>query len=118
MERVLDVATCLALGGYGEAVARMTGMAHAFHTDVTLWNVHKAYRGPRGRTLLMHAASAGDVARARFLLERGAAINGSDPRGASALVIACVLGNLSIMRCLVEHGGVAVKMLRLPRMVA
>jgi hypothetical protein len=70
VERVLLIALGLALSGYGEAVAGMTGMARAFRADVTLWNVHKAYRGPAGgRTLLMHAAGVGDVARARFLLE-------------------------------------------------
>ena len=75
VERVLLIALGLALGGYGEAVAGMTGMARAFRADETLWTVHKAYKGQAGgQTLLMHAARKGDVARARFLLERGAAI--------------------------------------------
>ena len=108
VERVLNIATCLALRGYGEAVAHMTSMAHAFRTDITLWNVHKAYRGPRGRTLLMHAASTGDVARARFLLERGAAASVSDARGASALGLACTGGHLECVLHLVELGGAAV----------
>ena len=45
VDRVLKVALGLALGGYGEAVVGMTGMARAFRADETLWNVHKAYTG-------------------------------------------------------------------------
>ena len=61
VERVLKVALGLALSGYGEAVVGMTGMARAFRSDETLWNVHKSFKGPQGRTLLMHAASVGDA---------------------------------------------------------
>jgi hypothetical protein len=60
VEDVLKIATGLALSGYGEAVGQMTGMARAFRTDVPLWAVHKAHRGPRGRTRLMYAARSGD----------------------------------------------------------
>ena len=67
VERVLLIALGLALSGHGEAVVGMTGMARAFRADETLWNVHKAHRGRHGRTLLMHAAEVGDLARARFL---------------------------------------------------
>ena len=61
VEDVLKIATGLALSGYGEAVGQMTGMARAFRADVPLWAVHKAYRGPRGRTRLMYAAWEGDA---------------------------------------------------------
>ncbi len=113
VERVLLIALGLALSGYGEAVTAMTGMARAFRADVTLWNVHKAYKGPAGgRTLLMHAARTGDVARARFLLERGAAIGEGNKKGSTALMCASDIGHLDCMRFLVEHGVAAVNAAR------
>jgi ankyrin repeat protein len=108
VERVLKIALGLALSGYGEAVCGMTGMARAFRADITLHNVHKAYQGPRGRTLLMHAARTGDVARARFLVGRGAAVHARTRRGLTALMCACQNGHLETVRFLVEHGGAAV----------
>ena len=84
VEDVLKIATGLALSGYGEAVGRMTGMARDFRADVPLWAVHKAYRGPRGRTRLMYAAVKGDLERVRFLVERGAAVEVASSKGFSA----------------------------------
>ena len=80
-------------------------MARAFRADAPLWAVPKAYRGPQGRTALQHAAAAGDVERARFLLERGAVIEGSDNGGTTALMWACMKGRLEVGRFLVEQGG-------------
>ena len=85
VEDVLKIATGLALSGYGEAVGQMTGMARVFRADAPLWAVHKAHKGPRGRTRLMYAAWTGDVERARFLLERGAAVDDLDTAGDSAV---------------------------------
>ncbi len=74
-ERVLQIATCMAMAGFGEAVACMVRMARAFYGDEVLWAVHKGYKGAqRERTYLMHAAWTGNLARLRFLLARGAAV--------------------------------------------
>jgi ankyrin repeat protein len=108
MEDVLKIATGLALSGYGEAVGQMTGMARAFRADVPLWAVHKAHRGPQGRTRLMYAAREGDVERARFLVERGAAVEVVSNKGFSAVMIASQKGHLETVRFLVERGGAAV----------
>ena len=86
----------------------MTGMARAFRADVPLWAVHKAHRGPQGRTRLMYAAWKGDPERARFLLERGAAVDTVNNKGNSALMLACQRGKLKTARLLVELGGAAV----------
>ena len=40
-ERVLQIATCMAMAGFGEAVACMVGMARTFYGDEVLWAVHK-----------------------------------------------------------------------------
>jgi hypothetical protein len=112
VEDVLKIVTGLALSGYGAAVVQMTGMARAFRADVPLWAVHKAHKGPRGRTRLMYAARKGDVERARFLLERGAAIDDLNKYGDPALVYACQKGHLDVVRFLVERGGAAVNAAR------
>jgi ankyrin repeat protein len=112
VEDVLKIATGLALSGYGEAVGQMTGMARAFRSDVPLWAVHKAHRGPLGRTRLMFAAWKGDVERARFLVERGAAVDELDKNSNPALWYACFDGRLDALRFLVERGGAAVNAAR------
>jgi ankyrin repeat protein len=111
VEDVLKIATGLALSGYGEAVGQMTGMARAFRADAPLWAVHKAHRGPRGRTRLMYAALKGDVERARFLVERGAAVNDSSGWG-TVLMHASSYGHLETVRCLLVQGGADVNLAR------
>ena len=103
-ERLLQVATCMVMSGFGEAVSGLTSMARAFYGDAVLWAVHKGHRGPRGRTRLMYAAKVGDVARARFLLAQGAVAGESDALGITALMWASSQGRLEIVRCLVGHG--------------
>ena len=103
-ERLLQVATCMAMCGFGEAVGGLTGMARAFYGDAVLWAVHKGHRGPRGRTRLMYAAMVKDVARARFLLAQGAAVDVVDANLATALMYACEAGALEVAHCLVERG--------------
>ena len=56
---VLKLALCLSQGGHWEAVVGITGMARAFRSDVTLWNVHKAYKGPGGWAHAAHACVLG-----------------------------------------------------------
>ncbi len=104
-ERVLHLATCIALSGHGEAVAAMTTMARAFRADAALWAVHQAYQGPRGRTFLMHAAHTGNEARAAFLLAQGASAGQATKRGCTALMLASKGGSLGLVRLLVGLGG-------------
>ena len=56
MERLLRVGTCLAECGYGAQVGQLAAAARAFRGDAQLWAAHARYRGPKGRTPLMHAA--------------------------------------------------------------
>ena len=79
MERLLRVATCLAECGYGAQVGQLAAAARALRADAQLWAAHARYRGPAGRTPLMHAAWTGNVGRIEFLLERGADV-GAVPR--------------------------------------
>ena len=103
-ERVLHLATCIALSGHGEAVAAMTTMARAFRADAALWAVHKAYQGPSGRTHLMHAARTGNEARAAFLLAQGASASQATKLGCEALMCASEGGHLRLARLLVDLG--------------
>ena len=57
-----------------------------------------------GSTALHLAASSGDVASARALLDRGAEINDAAAEGYSALVLAAFAGNGPVARLLVERG--------------
>ena len=68
----LSIATCMAESRFGEAVGCLVLLSRAFYSDVQLWGAFKEHQGPLGRTRLMYAAEMGNVARARFLLDRGA----------------------------------------------
>ena len=68
----LSIATCMAESRFGEAVGCLVLLSRAFYSDAQLWGAFKEHQGPLGRTRLMYAAREGNVARARFLLDRGA----------------------------------------------
>ncbi len=109
VERAAKVATLLARLGHGLAAARMAGTARALRADKALWAaLPLAYRGPRGRTLLLHAAMCGNAARVRFLLERGAAVDQGNAWGCTPLMHASENGHLETVRALLERGGAAV----------
>ena len=91
LERLLRIATCLAECGYGAQVGQLAATARAFRADAQLWAAHARHRGPKGRTLLMHAALTGSVVRIEFLLERGADVEAVDPTFGHCAV-ACVPG--------------------------
>ena len=92
MERLLRVATCVAVSGHGAALAPLLASARAFYADAQLWAVLARLPGPGGRTRLMCAAGAGNEARAQFLLERGADVNDADAEGRTALMYASRVG--------------------------
>ena len=99
-ERVLQIATCMAMAGFGEAVARMVRMARAFYWDKVLWAVHKDHKGARRRTYLMHAAWTGNLARVGFLLARRSAVDEGNKWGTTALMCASEAGHVETARCL------------------
>ena len=75
LERLLRVATCLAMCGYGAQVGQLAATARAFYSDAQVWAAQAHHRGGRGRTHLMHAAWMGSAARVQYLLDRGARVD-------------------------------------------
>ena len=101
----LSIATCMAQSRFGEAVGCLVLVSRAFYSDTQLWGAFKEHQGPQGRTRLMYAAVVGNVARARFLLDRGALLDaGSKDFGNTALMYASEGGRLEVVRLLVERG--------------
>ena len=105
---LLQVVTCMAERKFGAEVGQMLGAARAFSADGPLWAVYHGHKGPRGRTRLMHAAMVGQLERAQFLLERGAAVDEGDEVGGTALMWASGYGKVAVARLLVERGAVPV----------
>jgi len=58
----------------------------------------------RGSSLLHFAAELGDDARVSFLLSMHAQVDVVNPNGETPLHWACSLGQLNVVRCLVQHG--------------
>ena len=112
LERLLRVATCLAMCGYGAQVAQLAGAARAFYSDAQVWGAQVHHRGALGRMHLMHAAHMGSAARVQYLLDRGASADAVDVHGQTALMMACENGHLETVRCLVERGGANVNAAR------
>ena len=113
LERLLRVATCLAMCGYGAQVGQLAGAARAFYSDAQVWAALVHHRGKRGRrTHLMHAAYMGSAARVQYLLDRGAAVDAVTLSGATALMMASDGGHLETVRCLVERGSANVNAAR------
>ena len=101
----LSIATCMAESRFGEAVGCLVLLSRAFYSDTQLWGAFKEHQGPKGRTRLMYAARVGNVARARFLLDRGALLDaGNKYFGNTALMYASECGRLEVARMLLERG--------------
>ena len=71
-ELLLRITTCLAQNQYHSETGIMTKLSKAFWNDEQIWDAFKDVPGKHGFTRLMYAASKADVARATFLLDRGA----------------------------------------------
>ena len=112
MERLLRVGTCLAECGYGAQVGQLAGTARAFRADAQLWAAHARHRGPKGRTLLIHAAFTANVDRIVFLLKCGADVEAVTNKGGTALRVACQESHCEAARVLVECGGANVNAAR------
>lgn len=63
-------------------------------------NVHAQDRGEE----LREAASAGDVAKVKTLLDQGADVNAANPYGGTALTFAARRGNAEVVKLLLERG--------------
>ena len=112
----LSIATCMAQSRFGEAVGCLVLVSRAFYSDAQLWGAFKEHQGPLGRTRLMYAARAGNVARARFLLDRGARMDvctqwnvkrqnvKRQKSFGTALMCASRAGHLDVTRLLIERG--------------
>ena len=100
---VLRVLTLVAHNGH-EAVG-FASLSRAFWGDEALWDAIKDRCGPAGQTRLMWCAQEGDVARARWLLERGARVDAAETGdGFTALIWASCRGHLEIVRELLGRG--------------
>ena len=104
----LDVITCAANTGFGHALRHLTAVSKATWTEATLWEalvqVRVAHQGEGGRTSLMFQAFAGNVARLRWLLARGARVSGRTRNGLSALSWAAQVGNVACIAALLDAG--------------
>lgn len=84
-----------------ESLSLVQTMVVEFEADINLAPVHG-----RRRTPLQQAAEQGQLGIARWLIERGATINGkiNQRRGASALQLAARQGYCGMMELLINHG--------------
>ena len=89
----------------GHSAAGFSSLSRAFRGDEALWDAVNDRCGQKGRTRLMWCARMGDVARARWLLERGARVDATETRdGVTALMWASWKGHLEILRELLGRG--------------
>ena len=103
-EAEAEVFSAMAAEGHipeGNIVSRL---ARRFRADPVLLPIVKNKEGPKGRTSLMFAAKQGDLARVRFLLEKGADPTKEDIDFHSVVYYAAVGGNRQILDLLLEHG--------------
>jgi hypothetical protein len=68
------------------------------------WRQSLANKGTDKRSELVSAVTAGDTARVKELLSKGADVNEQNPHGMPALVAASYNGNAELVRLLVEKG--------------
>ena len=104
LDILLSIAPCMAESRFGEEVGCLVLLSRAFYSDTQLWGAFKEHQGPKGRTRLMYAARKGNVARVRFLLDRGARMEVVDSDGFNVLMIASFVGSLEVARLLMVKG--------------
>jgi hypothetical protein len=98
---LLQVLCCVAFCGH-PAWSFSSLMSRAFRGDEVLWGCIKDRRGNGGLTYLMACSYTGDLARVRWLLDRGADVNAAD--GMTSLMMACESGRSEIVRELLGRG--------------
>jgi ankyrin repeat protein len=101
-DALLQVLCCVAFCGHD--ANNFSSLTRAFRGDEVLWGCIKDRRGQGGMTALMACSITGDLARVRWLLERGANVNAQAEDGYTSLSQACWNGRLEIVRELLGHG--------------
>ena len=77
----------------------------ATRREESLWSaLSRVQHGVERRTVLMHAAHNGDVARLQWLLERNARPDAQDASGKTALAYACERGHTNAVCTLIKMG--------------
>ena len=69
-DALLQVLCVVAMNGHD--ARNFSSLTRAFRGDVVLWGCIKDRPGPKGMTALMACSITGDLARVRWLLDRGA----------------------------------------------
>jgi hypothetical protein len=103
-ESEAEVFSAMAAEGHLPEGKMVSNIARRFRADPVLVPIVKNKEGPKGRTSLMFAAKQGDLARVRFLLEKGADPTKEDSNFHSVIYYAAVGGNRQILDFLIEHG--------------
>ena len=102
-ECVLSVLVITAQNGY--SAHGFKNLSRAFRYDEQLWDAIKDRCGPKGTTRLLACSRIGDLARVRWLLDRGAAVNAAQASsGMTPLIAACYEGHLEVVRELLGRG--------------
>ena len=100
---LLQVLCCVAFCGH--PAWNFASLSRAFRGDEVLWGCIKDRRGPKRMTFLMACSLNGDLARVRWLLDRGADVNAAlTNNGFTSLMMACEKGHLEIVRELLQQG--------------
>jgi len=104
LDKVAIVQAAMAEQGYKNQAKALSQTTRALVTDPQTIGIIKNKQGPKGRTSLMYAAKTGDLAKVRFLLQKGADATKEDADLHSVLYYAAVGGNPEILRLLLENG--------------
>ena len=92
--------------GFAADLRWCAGLCRATWREEALWiGLVHVRRGKYQRTHLQHAAERGDVARVRWLLERGAPTELPDYAGMTACITASQEGHVKVVRALLAAGG-------------
>jgi hypothetical protein len=93
----------------GHDARNFSSLCMAFREDTVLWDCIKDRRGRKGMTVLMACSKTGDLARVRWLLDRGASVNAvrggvRSDLNLNSLMAACQHGHLEVVRELLGRG--------------
>jgi len=103
-ETEAEVFSAMAAEGHIPEGKMVSNIARRFRSDPVLLPIVKNKEGPKGRTSLMFAAKQGDLARVRFLLEKGADPTKEDSDLHSVVYYGAVGGNRQILDLLINKG--------------